>query len=119
APRSCHWAYVAHSPDSYPLLSAAAQRHTVLMPRYAFLLVALIGDAASLPDVCQGIFQLPTPCSIAWMIWDVTRAYTSGFWAEVFSSVDIEAPFSFGVQGPRRTAIRRGPVFMWRSIGLE
>jgi hypothetical protein len=57
------------------------------MPRYAFLLVALIGDEASRPDVCHGIRQLPTPCSIALIIWDVTRAYTSSFSVEVFSFV--------------------------------
>ena len=62
------------------------------MPRYGFLLVALIGEKASRPDVCQGILQFPTPCSIALTIWDVTFAYTSGFSVEVFSFVDIEAP---------------------------
>jgi hypothetical protein len=51
-----------------------------------------MGDEAKRPDVCHGMRQFPTPCSIALMIWDVTRAYTSSFSVEVFSFVDIEAP---------------------------
>jgi hypothetical protein len=37
------------------------------------LLVTLIGEKANFPEVCHGIRQLLTPCSIALMIWDVTR----------------------------------------------
>ena len=43
------------------------------MPRYGFLLVTLIGlKTLILPDVCQGIRQFPTPCSIALTIASVT-----------------------------------------------
>jgi len=38
------------------------------MPLYGFLLVTLIGENANFPEVCQGIRQLLTPCSIALMI---------------------------------------------------
>ncbi len=59
------------------------------MPLYGFLLVTLIGENANLPEVCHGIRQLLTPASIALMIWDVTRLYTSCFSVAVFSFVDI------------------------------
>ena len=58
------------------------------MPLYGLRLMALMGDEANRPDVCQGIRQFPTPFSIAVMIWDVTRAYTSVDVA-VFSFTDI------------------------------
>jgi hypothetical protein len=44
------------------------------MPLYGFLLVTLIGEKAKRSLVCQGIFQVPAPCSIALMIWAVTLA---------------------------------------------
>jgi hypothetical protein len=40
----------------------------VLIPRYAFLLVILIGEFAYRPVVCQGMRQFPAPFSIAVMI---------------------------------------------------
>ena len=55
------------------LACAAAQRQTVLIPLYGFLLVTLIGENANFPEVCHGICQLLTPASIALTIWDVTR----------------------------------------------
>jgi len=96
------------------LLSAAAHRQTVLMPRYGFLLVALTGDEENRPEVCQGIFQVPTPFSIAAMIWDVTFAYTSGF---VFSFVDIEADPQLWCLGTTSDAhLVRSRLCVWRSI---
>src|SRR5947207_13107300 len=89
APRSCHCWYVPHSPRSYPFACAAAHRQTVLMPRYGFLLVTLTGEHANLPEVCQGIRHVLTPASIALMIWDVTRAYTSCFSVAVISGVAV------------------------------
>src|SRR3984957_19222160 len=74
APRSCRCWYVAHSPRSQPLAWAAAQRHTVFIPRYGFLLTTLMGEKTNLPDVCQGMRHEPTPFSIAVMIWAVTLA---------------------------------------------
>jgi len=87
------------------------------MPRYAFRLVALIGDEANRPEVCQGIFQFPTPCSIALIIWDVTFAYTSGRSTAVFSLVDIEADLQLWCLGavpdwrPMRSRLRSSVRF--------
>src|ERR1700733_5844708 len=87
------------------------------MPRYAFLLVALIGDEANRPDVCQGILQFPTPCSIALMIWDVTFAYTSSFSVEVFSFVDIEvASSTFVFRDRAGLASDAVPILFWCAI---
>jgi hypothetical protein len=66
------------------------------MPRYGFLLMALIGLKANFPEVCQGILQLLTPCSIAFTIESVTLRYTSSF-GKVFSFVDIKVDPNFGV----------------------
>ncbi len=46
----------------------------MLIPRYGFLLTALIWLNAWRPLVCHGMRQLPTPFSIAVTIWSVTRA---------------------------------------------
>ncbi len=74
---------------------AALHRHSVLMPRYGFRLVTLIGLKAKRLLVCHGIFQLPTPCSIALMIASVTLRYTSRFSVAVESMLDIvKCPFA-------------------------
>ena len=89
APRACHCWYVAHSAESYPLACAADHKQNVLMPRYGFRLVTLMGEKENRPDVCQGIRQVPTPCSIALMIASVTLRYTSRFSVEVESMLEI------------------------------
>src|SRR2546425_8412569 len=59
------------------------------MPLYGFLLVTLTGENANFPEVCHGMRHVLTPASIALMIWDVTRWYTSCFSVAVFSFVVI------------------------------
>ena len=59
------------------------------MPRYGFLLDTLIGLNTNRPEVCHGMRHVPAPCSIAVMIWSVTRAYTSRYSVAVLSEVDI------------------------------
>src|ERR1700733_15315358 len=90
------------------------------MPRYAFLLVALIGDEANRPEVCHGIRQFPTPCSIALTIWDVTFAYTSGLSGAGFSFVDVAAPLKLLVFRDRAgLASVAVPLSFWCAIRLH
>src|SRR5215467_5400626 len=56
-----------------------------------------MGLKAWRPEVCQGMRQLPTPFSIALMIWDVTVSYTSRFSVAVFLFVDIGVSFQNSV----------------------
>ena len=85
----------------------------MLIPLYAFLLVTLIGEKANLPDVCQGIRQEVTPCSIALTIWDVTLAYTSRLSVAVLSVLGIEVVSSTLVfRGHGKFVACRGPVLV-------
>jgi hypothetical protein len=109
AARSCHCWYVAHSAESYPLACAADHKHNVLMPRYGFRLVTLMGEKENRPDVCQGIRHVPTPCSIALMIASVTLRYTSRFSVVVESMLDIvKCPFAL-FRGCVRVMTSRSP----------
>jgi hypothetical protein len=66
--------------------------------------MTLTGENANLPEVCHGIRQFPTPCSIALTIWDVTRWYTSCLGVMVLSCVDIEAPLKLWCSGATSSA---------------
>src|ERR1019366_5274692 len=67
------------------------------MPLYGFLLVTLMGEKAYRPEVCQGIDQFPTPCSIAVIIASVTVRYTSRFSVALLSEVDIRETHPFAM----------------------
>src|SRR5471030_1112924 len=69
------------------------------MPLYGLWLVTLTGEKANLPEVCQGIRQVLTPCSTAFTMESVTFWYTSCFSPAVFSCVDIEVAPNFWCLG--------------------